>query len=157
MASLLGHPFKSLLDKITEKFDKFSFNGSFFSEEGMRAQAKIIKFCLDTEQYQQAATLSRELIVTKTCAILKFDMIENRGEAEKQLNGAAINENPFLQMTEQSKKFVSIWRNLGNIRNDINHAGMRKNPMSATSLIEQIEKLCGEVVELVSVPTTPNS
>ncbi|MCC7224785.1 MAG: TIGR02221 family CRISPR-associated protein [Chitinophagales bacterium] len=149
-------PFKSLLDKITEKFDKFSFNGSFFSEEGMRAQAKIIKFCLDTEQYQQAVTLSRELIVTKACAILNFDMIKNRGEAEKQLNDAAINENHFLQMTEQSKEFVSIWRNLVEIRNDINHAGMRKKTIPAKSLIEQIKKLCGEVVELVSVPTTPN-
>ena len=142
-------PFKSLLDKIKEKFDEFSHNGTFSSEDGMRAQAKIIKFCLDTEQYQQAITLSRELIISKVCAIYGLD---ERGEAEKLLNDPAKNETPFLQMTEQNKKLVSIWRDLADVRNDINHSGMRKNPRPAKKLIKQIEKLCGEVVELVSVP-----
>jgi CRISPR-associated DxTHG motif protein len=142
-------PFKSLLDKITEKFAKFSIDETVFSESGIYAQAEIIKYYLDTKQYQQAVTLSRELVVSKVCSIYKFDMLTQREQAENLLNSTIRNDNPFLQMTEQGKKFADIWQVLGNIRNDINHAGMRENPIPASSIIQQIEKLCSQTAELV--------
>lgn len=142
-------PFKSLLDKITEKFAKFSIDETVFSESGIYAQAEIIQYYLDTKQYQQAVTLSRELVVSKVCSIYKFDMLTQREQAENLLNSTIRNDNPFLQMTEQGKNFADIWQVLGNIRNDINHAGMRENPIPASSIIQQIEKLCSQTIELV--------
>lgn len=142
-------PFKSLLDKITEKFAKFSIDETVFSESGINAQAEIIQYYLDTKQYQQAVTLSRELVVSKVCSIYNFDMLTQREQAENLLNNAIRNDNPFLQMTEKGKKFADVWQNLGNIRNDINHAGMRESPIPANSLIQQIEKLCNKTIELV--------
>jgi CRISPR-associated DxTHG motif protein len=142
-------PFKSLLDKITEKFAKFSIDETVFSESGINAQAEIIQYYLDTKQYQQAVTLSRELVVSKVCSIYNFDMLTQREQAENLLNSTIRNDNPFLQMTEQGKKFADIWQVLGNIRNDINHAGMRENPIPASSIIQQIEKLCSQTIELV--------
>jgi CRISPR-associated DxTHG motif protein len=142
-------PFKSLLDKITEKFAKFSIDETVFSESGINAQAEIIQYYIDTKQYQQAVTLSRELVVSKVCSIYNFDMLTQREQAETLLNSTIRNDNPFLQMTEQGKKFAEIWQVLGNIRNDINHAGMRENPIPASSIIQQIEKLCSQTIELV--------
>jgi CRISPR-associated DxTHG motif protein len=142
-------PFKSLLDKITEKFAKFSIDETVFSKSGINAQTEIIQYYLDTKQYQQAVTLSRELVVSKVCSIYNFDMLTQREQAEILLNSTIRNDNPFLQMTEQGKKFADIWQILGNIRNDINHAGMRENPIPASSIIQQIEKLCSQTIELV--------
>lgn len=142
-------PFKSLLDKITDIFTKFSIDDTFFSVNGINAQAEIIKFYLETKQYQQAVTLSRELIVSKVCAVYTFDMLTQREQAENLLNNTVRNDNPFLQLTEQGKKFADVWQNLGNIRNDINHAGMRENPIPAKNIIQQVKELCNKTIELV--------
>ncbi|MCS6967643.1 MAG: TIGR02221 family CRISPR-associated protein [Bernardetiaceae bacterium] len=144
-------PFKSLLDRIKDIANKFSVssNDYFSSEESMRAQAEIIEFYLETKQYQRAITLARELLVSKVCFMFKFDLLTEREKAEEILNSK-----DSSQQNQIEEDIIKTWRNLVNVRNDINHAGMRTNPNPSDSIIEQVEKHCKKVIDIIKTTTS---
>ncbi len=70
---IAAKPFAILLEKIEKKFSPYSQTKSLFSDDGFNAQAEMIDFYLQTEQYQQAILLGRESIVSKVCKIHNLD------------------------------------------------------------------------------------
>jgi len=144
-----ARPLASLLDKIPDTFgsmiiDKEKRN----SWEGLKTQSEILKYYLTTGHYQQAITLARELLVSAVCLLFKRDIIKEREFAESVLNER--NTEPIPDMLyKEIKQMQELWKSFYDSRNDINHAGMRPNPASANGLIENIEKRCKEVVDLI--------
>lgn len=133
-------PFKALLEKIESTFRPVAGGHvDLFSPEGLTAQAEMIRLYLANRQYQQATTLARELMVTQVCVINAYDCLEpeERRKAADLLNDPSGDNAP-----EQLRPLLSVWKSLANIRNDINHAGMRKNPIPANTLTTQVPKNC---------------
>lgn len=141
-------PFKELIDKISEKFKPLIGEEN---EKGLKLQGNIIKFYLETKQYQQAITLSREVLVTFICELQNLDKIEGRTKAESILhNLVELSREKSLFITDDANKYAQVWQNLTNFRNDINHAGMNRNPISAEKLIPLVEKSCQEVINIIA-------
>lgn len=141
-----ARPFQFLLDKIKDRFQSFlpkEKTISLNSKEEILIHAEILKYYLETQQYQQAITLARELIVSHVCILNNLDMMKERARVEGFLNLTSDNN---LQIPEELKK---LWGAITDSRNDINHAGMRENPAGTTTLIRNIETYCKDVIELL--------
>lgn len=146
-------PFKELINKIIDRFAPLIDEGNaidVFSEKGLKSQGNIIKFYLETKQYQQAITLSREVLVTFICELQKLNKIEGRAKAESILHNLfELSKETDTFITDEAKKYARLWQNLANLRNDVNHAGMRISPIPAESLIPLVEEYCQEVIDII--------
>jgi CRISPR-associated DxTHG motif protein len=143
-------PLAALFDKISETFGSMIVpKEKEFEYEGLKAQAEIMRFYLQTGQYQQAITLARELLVTRVVLMMPGNPIghEERETAEAVLNGR--NENLQLQPSDNKllEDIINVWQQFNDLRNDINHAGMRQNPADANKMINNIKDTCGKVIE----------
>ncbi len=53
-------------------------------------------------------------------------------------------------LDDKALKIAKVWQKITDYRNDINHAGMRKNPIPASSLIKNITEVCNEVIQILN-------
>ncbi|MDW8464757.1 MAG: TIGR02221 family CRISPR-associated protein [Chloroherpetonaceae bacterium] len=79
---IAAKPFAILLEKVEQRFMPYLRTQSLFSDDGFAAQAQMIDFYLQTEQYQQAIILGRESVVSKICKIHQLNPL-NRQERMK--------------------------------------------------------------------------
>lgn len=141
-------PLGKLLDKIPPIFQKISeAEGSLFDSNGFKAQARMINFYVRIEKYQQAITLARESIVSFVCCLEQLQPLDknNREQVENKLNEWSVTLKKGILLDEKSARFAELWYKIIDYRNDINHAGMKKNPCPATKLIENIKDVCYKV------------
>jgi len=135
-------PFSLLLDKINNGFNPLSLqNPREDINRRLAIELKILDWQLEKGQIIQAILLSREWTVTFYANQLGKDILTGRDETEQMLNSQA-----KLQLSEKKdinkSELISIWSDLIQLRNDVAHCGMRKNPMQSVSL----EKRAKEVV-----------
>ena len=122
---------------------------------------KAAKWCLDNHLYQQCITLLKEGVVTILCDKLELDyqkqhdrelvshcviiktpttatdkIKEKEPSDEERTKLENLLENPLWDDTE----LINTINDLGNIRNDYNHAGFRDNPASAKTMMKRVEE-----------------
>ena len=157
--SVTGNYLKPFLPLLTTIKD--TVNG--YSENAVKNFVRSAQLCLEHENYQACVTLLQEGIVTFFClrhgisagdekkrgcvnqAITKKQLdLENRLAEYKPFDNAdkeaLVDEVYHDELI--TKEFINDYSNLTDVRNDMNHAGMRsnKNPMSAKALRKNIEK-----------------
>lgn len=146
-------PFKALLGLIKERFTPMGGEKTdLFSEKGIQIQQEILQFYLNANQYQQAITLARELMVSITCLKQGWDGRNERKRGEDYLNilTALVNERKTfnVELSEEQKGLSEIWSRIRNLRNDINHAAMRDTPIAGETLIDGIKESCEFVIRM---------
>lgn len=144
-----AYPFIHLLEKSQDYIKRFQLpEEHLFTPAGFKVQAAMIRYYLETEQHVQASTLAREAMVSKICMqetateVLRYE--GGRKSAEEKLNLWALPE------SANNKQIGSLWKNLRDLRNDINHAGMRLEALKSSKTIQQVQKYCEEVAEWIS-------
>jgi len=143
-------PFKSILNYIYEEYRPLDLGKEdFWSDKGFQSQKALLNYYIKVGLFQQAITFGRELLVSKVCKIQGLDYIEQRSEAEEILNELSKVEYSRDFFNENTLKIADCWRFLRDIRNDVNHAGMRKNPTPSKKLIGQIIQACEDVIEII--------
>ncbi|MEM5807156.1 MAG: TIGR02221 family CRISPR-associated protein [Candidatus Aenigmatarchaeota archaeon] len=145
-------PLAKLLEKLPSNFRVMSeAKGDLFSNAGFQAQIEMLNFYIEIENYQQAITLARELIVSLLCSQRKLNPLakEDREKAENMLNEWKSLSEKGLALLDSPKQYAQLWSKIVEYRNDINHAGMRKDPIAAQSLISNIIDLCKEISKFV--------
>ncbi len=155
-----SRPFAELLDAIRDRFQPMvEADGCLFTPEGFRAQAEMIRSYLQTDQLQQALTLCREALVSRVCATLPggtdedfFLDRQNREKAQNILNDLAKQDEDHLLNTgsPEKKRLATAWAQLRDLRNHVNHAGMRKEQMKLDTLYVNARQLCEKVANLVT-------
>ena len=122
----------------------------------------MIKWYWDHQHYVQAISLAREWIVSWVM-VFADEPKENlsdqdvRKKYEHEL-GRLVNvtetqtgelpEEPEVDLSGIPDEVIQIWRKVPQIRNDIDHAGYRKEPLEAKKLIAQAEKIITEIRKL---------
>lgn len=148
-------PFKNLIGKITKQFEAITeAEKNIFSEKGFKAQKSIMQWYVETSKYQKAITLAREFIISKyLLEILKVEskcLLEKgcRSESENELGKLGKISKSGMGCVDRKSEYGKLWAKITDFRNDINHAGMRKEPKSSEVLIENIieiiEKIKGD-------------
>jgi len=135
-------PFGMLLDKINSRFIPLSgiSDDNLFSSEGINAQIEIIQWCIEIEKYQQAITLMNELFISYHCIKLNKNplVLKEREEVNKML-GEYIVSLKEKTLGEKLIKTADLKNKLSELRNEINHAGMRENNTPSSRIIENIK------------------
>ncbi len=146
-------PLKYLFSKIPTSLNNLILteDENIFSEAGFRMQAEMIKYYLETQQFVQAITLSREVIVSLVCKhySLKFQKREDRAKAEDKINEWSDFLSKGIVLEQLPSQMGNLWQKIREARNDINHAGMRENVSSASKLKNKIEKYCKETIQII--------
>lgn len=149
-------PVEPIIRMIENDFDKYGIDDIL---NGLRAA----RWCLDRGMYQQAVTMMQETIVTIICKRngIAIDNENLRMQVNKAFNFRIENklkdqwdnatdidlvERLLMDAFVTNDELCTIFRDLTNTRNDINHFGMRVNQQlsntietNLTRLLEQIE------------------
>lgn len=145
-------PLQYLLKKVPDSFASLVIEDeNIFSEAGFKMQTEMIKFYLETQQFVQAITLSREFIVSLVCKNLKlkFTKRDDRTAAEDRLNEWTSFHSKGFKLEEYPSALADLWGKIRDARNDINHAGMRESTASASKLKKCIIDYCSSTIKLL--------
>lgn len=143
--------FTPLISKITDSFSAFDENRNFANTYA------AAKWCYEKHFYQQAVTFLREGVVSIICERYEldekkesdrklvddafFDSDRNKtNEREQNADSAEIFRKLLTDPVFQDEELVNIFNNFKNIRNDLNHSGMRRNACTVNSLKSAIER-----------------
>lgn len=154
VTSRLLPPFMPIFDKVCEVLQPFQAN------EDVSNGFQAASWCYEHQLYQQCITLLQESIITLVC---QHNGIDWHCSEDRELVGAAFHivgmhlerdERRWIfahsDDPEQEERSLSLLRHIvrqpvikalaldykycSNVRNDLNHAGMRVNPMTASDI-----------------------
>ncbi len=147
-------PLAFLMDRIRE--DTLALagaDGELFSPAGFAAQAAMIDRYLKSGQVAQALTLAREAVVSRVAVEKKVENVDDqkcRTVAEQWLYEIGCKKKEKEQLSERHAQLGDLWNSLGDVRNDIDHAGMRKSRLSARKMYERADEVCKMAMEWIS-------
>jgi len=160
-----ARPFEMLLDRVEQRFSPLG-QADPLAEENLPAtldkQRCMIRQYADWELWVQAITLSREWLISWYMLGLGYDDIVDknyRQEVEERVNS----ESYLVRTAQQNKKALpalglmnlpeglaalTLWSTIADVRNDIDHAGMRKHCREPKDLIPQVEYIIQQIEKL---------
>lgn len=156
-------PFAALLKRVESDYGSFGLVESATDQDRAKQalikQLDMVEWYIDKQQIVQALSISREWLPSLLCYYFDLDSMngENRSEMELLLSGGTVKDREgnvireakylaqWQNITKQKKKPLNrLWCgdfNLANLRNDVLHAGYRKNHRSAVYIQEQTQKI----------------
>lgn len=148
-------PFRLLLNSMLESYQALALKEPAQDvQKDLEIERALIVWYAEREHWAQAVSLSREWLVSWVMFHLGLNnltVLSDRHRIEGVVNAEAAE---FLKSKEQQKEFVPVflkslaqldtvlglWKALTDVRNDIDHAGMRENPGKPEDLVKQINK-----------------
>lgn len=161
-------PFVTLLNQIEQGYGNFALANptdyATHAKESLLQQLKIIEWYADKGQFVQALSLAREWLPSLLCYHFNLDPLVNKPNREemellltggkiKDSEGNLVKESSYLEAWQQipksqRKQLTRLWGgtfNLANLRNDVLHAGFRKNPKDAKQIKEEVATIIAEL------------
>jgi len=80
---------------------------------------------------------------------LNFTKREERQKAENYLNEITNSLIQGNKLNDFEEKMANLWGKIRDVRNDINHAGMREEIIPASAIKNLIIEYCSEVINLL--------
>lgn len=159
---LLGNPgeaisYHMLFDGLVKAYAPLGLNSPddpTNAEQTLLTERRLINWYAQREYWVEANTLAREWLISWVMYHLNlsdFTQPTSRQRVESVLAAEAhdylyakkqkINYGPiFLGNIPEIEKVLTLWLELIDVRNDINHAGMRKAPSTPKSLVARSRK-----------------
>ncbi|MEH2267559.1 MAG: TIGR02221 family CRISPR-associated protein [Nostoc sp.] len=159
--------FAALLGRVEKDYSAFGLQNPTdyqnYPQSSLLRQLKMVEWYAAKGQTVQALSMAREWLPSLVCYHFKLDPLDkqNRDEMELLLNGGKIKDNDgntvresvylenWSKLPKQKQKPLNkLWGgefNLANLRNDVLHAGFRKNPKNAQEILEQTKKIIKEL------------
>lgn len=137
-------PFKPLFEKVKERFSKMQIN------DDVSVGLEIASWCLEKGLIQQGITILRETIVNYVILkVLKSKELKKPGRREdpdyREIAEAMLN-NKYKGIP---KDILNLWNEIGDYRNDINHAGWRtQNYHSSNSFARKLKEFLEKAQKL---------
>ena len=160
-------PFATLLERVESDYGRFGLTDTQTdkerAKEALVKQLKMVEWYVDKQQIVHALSIAREWLPSLLCYYFDHDAMDalDRSEMELLLSGGKIKdkegnttkESKYLEqwrsITKKKRKSLNkLWGgdfNLANLRNDVLHAGYRKNPRSAEYIQEQSKQIAEQL------------
>ena len=162
-------PLMPILEKIKKSFSDSGFD---VKDDNLDNAYAAVKWCVTMNLWQSAITILQEAIITRLCSLanLDFKTIPNR-----KLVGSARNriaENKPLEQWEikeedrdnfniirtlpllSTKSFIDLYCQISELRNDLNHSGMRTSHKDERRIVADIKKKIEEVAEIFNIESS---
>ncbi|MFM5982778.1 MAG: TIGR02221 family CRISPR-associated protein [Sphaerospermopsis kisseleviana] len=168
-------PFTTLLRRVENDYGSFGLQNpteyTVNPKASLIRQLRMVEWYAEKGQIVQALSMAREWLPSLLCYHFNIDpQVEkpNRSEMELLLNGGTTPPDKqgnkytsvFLEQFKASvsgdkiKQLRNLWEStykLAKLRNDVLHAGFRKNPQSADYIIEQTQQIVEELRNIAQV------
>ncbi|GCL38365.1 TM1812 family CRISPR-associated protein [Sphaerospermopsis reniformis] len=168
-------PFTTLLRRVENDYGNFGLKNpteyTISPQAALIRQLRMVEWYAEKGQIVQALSMAREWLPSLLCYHFNIDPqveISNRPEMELLLSGGAGQKDaqgnryisPYLEQyratvsQEKITQLSNVWSNtykLAKLRNDVLHAGFRKNPQSAEYIIEQTKQIVEELRKIAQV------
>lgn len=155
-------PFALVAPLLQAEFTPFA---STPDARNLDVQRAIIRWYAERGLYAQALTLVREWVVTKTLLMLGYEdplADFSRKEAERVLNYLGWQQRPrnkrrpwrdeqpdeaIAQLAPEvdTRALGTLWNKISEARNDVDHAGMRLKPASASALVNAVNEILADL------------
>jgi len=132
-------PMARVLDPILERTRRLNAE-NLGSQAGRQALAALARFYMDLHRYPEVAATVREYWVTWYATAVAPQAV-NPGERGCTYQARESASKAWQVGREKQMKLISA------IRNDIEHAGYKAQPYSASVLVKKLEELVSEVEE----------
>lgn len=161
-------PFATLLKRVEVDYSKF---GLVNPQQKDNAKASLVKqlqmvgWYIEKKEIVQALSIAREWLPSLLCYHFKLDLLEKKDRDEMELllggtikdsKGNTIRKSKYLAqwevLPEKTRKPLNkLWGgdyNLANLRNDVAHAGYRKNPRDAEKILQQTTEVLKQLIAI---------
>ena len=149
-------PFATLLKRVEADYSKFGLANPQQDKNSVKAslvkQLQMIEWYIEKKEIVQALSLAREWLPSLICYHFEIDFLEhkNRTIAEGLLNGA---KNEYWEKWESISKnqrspLITVWgsgNKLANLRNDVLHAGYRKDSRDAEDILKETKEILNQL------------
>jgi CRISPR-associated DxTHG motif protein len=146
-------PLALMMNRINDRTEYFltEKDKDLFSDSGFEVQVAMLKHYLQMNQHQQALTLSVEMLISWACIKHQKDPIdkEDRDTISKRIYAISRKGKTSNNIHKWEKRMNEILNDASSYRNDINHAGMRKDPKSASNIIEKTEEIVDDTIRFI--------
>lgn len=142
-------PLDVLFEKIREKYAPFQMND-------LDSQRELIKWYVENDHVVQAITLAREWLVSWACNLLKVDVMEDRYKVEACIGNVLHKNNKESEVEYPAnwnlvlsgeKDFLDTWSFVRDVRNDVAHCGIRKNPDPSNAVFRKAQEIPKKLCE----------
>jgi len=151
-----ARPFKLLSERVVAEYGQFALERPLQKEaicQNLKIQRETVEWYIERNYIVQALTLAREWLVSLVAYWFDLDILEYKGgrelieDALNQLRHkfygrgrrfVAMESGYFDELAElpNARAIATLWKELANLRNDLAHCGMNKQPMLATKMRE---------------------
>lgn len=147
-------PFEKILEKIYEKVH-------FYSNDIVTDVHNTVKLCKDLKLIQQAYTFLQENIITYLCLASGIDVLN---EVDRFTISKIIPcyckyprrelRQEHMSLNEKIKEYINhdladLYNRIGDYRNDINHAGYRRDAKKSETFTKDLDKFILEFEKLI--------
>lgn len=159
-----ARPFTVLRQKVSDAYSQFGqahSGGGVDWRQSLSAQFALVQWYVEKQQFIQAATLMRELVVS--CVLFAegyADLLNKaaRQNGENALNNLAEQHKPDprsalrtpITLKQDKTALADFWGALTDVRNDIAHVGMRADPREAKGIADNVMKMAETLEKLKS-------
>jgi CRISPR-associated DxTHG motif protein len=149
-------PFAVLLDQVRDAYQPFALASPEIEPlRDLDVQLETIRWYAEKGWGVEAVALAREWLVSLQAYRMGHDLLADRSLVEEALNEAS-RQSREKQSTPQdkprsspSREIVQQWEKIADLRNDLAHAGMRRDPRSAKSIGDKVRKLYKRLAPLL--------
>ncbi len=152
-----ARPFSLVLDSVVAAYQPLALPDPSSPDQlkdNLQTARTMIRWYAEREQWVQAVSLAREWLVSWLMVQLGISNLTNQAarrrveyvvgaEAGDYLSAKQDGEDfspIFLRGIPDIENLLSFWLTFTNVRNDIDHAGMREEPGNPQDLIAQIQE-----------------
>lgn len=159
-----ARPFAVLLDQTRDAYVQFALAAPETDPlRNLEVQLEMIRWYAEKGWGAEAVALAREWLVSLQACRMGHDLIAGRSLAEEALNEAS-HQSRERQAAPQGKtestplpELVQQWDKIADLRNDLAHAGMRRDPRPAKSIGDEVRGLYGRLVPLLDEVRAPGT
>ncbi len=161
----IGHharPFRPLSQRVIDAYAPLALDKATLGQDPVTALAverELVHWYLERNQLVQAIAVAREWLVTWAMLHLgRTDVLDRsaRGEVERMFGGILQSRrkkrksllDPLFANVPQAELAVGLFGQIGEVRNDILHAGKRRGAMGASTLEKKVRDLCQRLEDL---------
>ncbi|RLT34946.1 MAG: TIGR02221 family CRISPR-associated protein [Chloroflexi bacterium] len=157
-------PFQILSRRVSEAYAPLALTESQIDQDPiglLGIERELVSWYLDRNQLVQAVAVAREWVVSWAMIHLGHREFLDRDaregvegllgqaiQAQKQNGTNPSQANSLLASLPGVDRAVDIYAQLGNVRNDLMHAGKRKGALTAKTLDRKARELCSRLDEL---------
>ncbi|MBW4615245.1 MAG: TIGR02221 family CRISPR-associated protein [Desmonostoc vinosum HA7617-LM4] len=166
--SLRAKPFALLADKMIGEYGQFALKDSTDKSnlvENLWLQLQMIEWYIQRDKVVQAVTLAREwlvsiLVLNFGFSEFMFDHEKGRKSVENSLNNAVEKRKPEprpitpsdcdeqFEALSKADVLAKIWGHMTELRNDIAHVGMKRQPQTAAKLRQKAQSIYPQLQEI---------